>query len=68
MNAKAKAENPVAFAEQVETICTLYAYAPLLQALGAHIVSTDEMTGIQALERVAATKLMCQGLVERQEF
>jgi transposase len=36
--------------------------------MGAHIVSTDEMTGIQALERTAATKPMRPGLVERREF
>lgn len=52
----------------METICTLYAYAPLLQALGVHIVSTDEMTGIQALERVAPTQPMQPGQVERREF
>ena len=49
-------------------VCTLYAYTPLLQAMGAHIVSTDEMTGIQALERTAPTKPMRPGLVERREF
>ena len=43
------------FAAQLELICTLYAYAPLLHALGGHIVSCDEMTGIQALERIAPT-------------
>jgi transposase len=58
----------VAFAEQVETICTVYAYAPLLQAMGAHIVSCDEMTGIQALERIAPTQPMQPGQVERREF
>jgi len=58
----------VAFAEQVETICTVYAYAPLLQAMGAHIVSCDEMTGIQALERIAPTQPMQPGKVERREF
>jgi hypothetical protein len=46
----------------------LYAYTPLLQAMGAHIVSTDEMTGIQALERKAPTKPLRPGLVERREF
>jgi DDE superfamily endonuclease len=46
----------------------LYAYTPLLQAMGAHIVSTDEMTGIQALERKAPSKPMRPGLVERREF
>ncbi len=58
----------MAFAEQVETICTVYAYAPLLQAMGAHIVSCDEMTGIQALERIAPTQPMQPGQVERREF
>jgi hypothetical protein len=36
--------------------------------LGVHIVSCDEMTGIQALERIAPTKPMRPGLVERREF
>jgi hypothetical protein len=40
----------------------------MLQALGAHIVSTDELTGLQALERKAPTKPMQPGLVERREF
>ena len=49
-------------------MCDLYAYAPLLQLLGVHIVSTDEMTGIQALERAAPTQPMRAGRVERREF
>jgi transposase len=35
---------------------------------GVHTVSVDEMTGIQALERIAPTKPMRQGRVERREF
>jgi hypothetical protein len=46
----------------------LYAYAPLLQALGGHIVSCDEMTGVQALERSAPTQPMRPGRPERREF
>ncbi len=46
----------------------MYAYAPLLQAMGAHIISCDEMTGIQALERIAPTQPMQPGQVERREF
>ncbi len=68
LNAKTKAEDPVAFAEQVETVCTVYAYAPMLEALGCHIVSTDEMTGVQALERSAPTLPMQPGRPERREF
>ncbi len=67
LNAKAKAEDPVAFAAQVETVCTVYAYAPMLEALGCHVVGTDEMTGIQALERAAPTKPMRPGCPERRE-
>ncbi len=40
----------------------------MLHALGGHIVSTDEMTGIQALERIAPTQPMRPGQVERCEF
>ena len=68
MNAKTKTVDPLAFAEQVETICTRYAYAPLLHARGGHIVSCDEMTGIQALERIAPTQPMRKGRPERREF
>jgi hypothetical protein len=68
LNAKTKAADPVQFAVQVETVCTVYAYAPLLHSLGGHIVSCDEMTGIQALERIAPTKEMRPGQVERREF
>jgi transposase len=56
------------FAAQVETVCDLYAYAPLLHGLGVHIMSTDEMTGIQALERAHPTQPMRPGHVERREF
>jgi transposase len=67
LNAEAKAEDPGTFAAPVETICTAYAYAPLLEALGCHVVSTDEMTGIQALERAAPTKPLRPGVPERRE-
>ncbi len=68
LTAKTKADDPETFGQQVETICTVYAYAPLLAAMGGHIMSTDEMTGIQALERIAPTQPMQPGQVERREF
>src|SRR3954453_4107731 len=67
LNAKGRAVDPIAFADHVETICTVYAYAPMLEALGCHVVSSDEMTGIQALERAAPTKPMRPGCPERRE-
>jgi hypothetical protein len=36
--------------------------------MGGHIMSTAEMTGIQALERIARTQPMQPGQVERREF
>ncbi len=66
-NAKTKAEDPAAFAGQVETSCTGYAYAPLLEALGCHVVSTDALTGLQALERAAPTRPRRPGCPERRE-
>jgi len=60
--------DPAAFADQVATVCAVYAAAPALATLGIHVVSTDEMTGIQALERAAPTLPMHPGMVERREF
>jgi len=49
-------------------VCHLYEEAIKLQTQGVHIVSTDEMTGIQAIERAYPTAAMTLGAVERVEF
>ena len=50
-------------------MCDCYQEAPrLYEKEYTHTVSTDEMTGIQALERIAATLPMQPGRVERREF
>lgn len=49
-------------------VCQLHQQAPHLYEQGIHIVSTDEMTSIQALERVHPTISMKPGRVERIEF
>ena len=49
-------------------LTTLYAQAPALWAAGERVLSTDEMTGIQALERKHPTRLMEPGQAERREF
>jgi hypothetical protein len=65
----AQPEDPVAFERQVVEVCACYRAAPaLLQHEGVHTVSTDEMTGIQALERIAPTKPLQPGRPERREF
>lgn len=49
-------------------LTTLYAHATALLAAGERVLSTDEMTGIQALERKHPTRLMEPGQAERREF
>jgi transposase len=43
--------DPEAFREQSQAICDLYEQAGALAEKGIHVVSTDEKTSIQALER-----------------
>ena len=49
-------------------ICQTYAEAQAIGEQGGHVISTDEKTGIQALERLHPTKPTRSGLIERQEF
>ncbi len=49
-------------------ICQLHQQALELLQQGIHLISTDEMTGIQALERAVATRPMKPRRVERIEF
>jgi len=63
-----KIEDPVLHAEQVANICDVYAQAAALEAEGTHVVSCDEKTGIQALERAAPTLRTRRGQDERREY
>lgn len=56
------------FDEKVEDINYLYRQAPELTRKGERVLSTDELTGVQALERNHPTLPMAPGKVERQEF
>jgi transposase len=64
----AKPDDPVAFTAQVAAVCEAYQQAPAVAQAGGHVISTDEKTGIQALERAAPTLPMQPGLVERPEY
>lgn len=67
LNAKEK-DDPN-FLPQVQLVCASYAAAPqLYHQFHTHTISTDEMTGIQALERIAATKGVQPGREARREF
>ncbi len=49
-------------------ICTLYQAAPELAERGERVLSTDELTGVQALERKHPGLPLAPGRVERREF
>jgi len=49
-------------------VCEVYKATPTLAAQGAHVMSTDEMIGIQALEHLHPSLPIQPGHVERQEF
>lgn len=61
-------KDPVVFEKQVQDVCDTYQNAPEQHEQGQYTVSVDEMTGIQALERMAPTKRSRPSLVERREF
>lgn len=64
-----KEKDPQVFEEGVKTVCKTYQQAPELhQQNGTHTISVDEMTGIQALERIAADKGVKPGQIAREEF
>jgi hypothetical protein len=52
----------------VADVCTLYHDAPVLAARGERCGSTDELTGVQALERKHPGLPLAPGKVERREF
>lgn len=64
-----KEKDPQEFERQVQIVCQTYLDAPdLYYQSNTHTVSTDEMTGVQALERIANTIPMQPGQPERREF
>lgn len=64
-----KEKDPEVFAAAVETVCETYREAPELhEQNGTHTVSVDEMTGIQALERISPDKGVRPDQVAREEF
>ena len=62
-------KDPVQFQKQVEAVCDTYREAPALEKNHrTHTVSSDEMTGLQALERNAPSRPMTYGQCEKIEF
>ena len=62
-------KDPELFEAQVQIVCACYHDAPQLYSYhDTHTICVDEMTGIQALERVAITLAMKPGQSERRAF
>jgi hypothetical protein len=64
----AKIEEQEQFEREVEKICETYLSAEENERKGIHTISTDEKTGIQALERIAPNRPMEPGKPERIEY
>jgi transposase len=64
-----KEKDPAVFEEQVKDVCQTYREAPRRAAEdGTRTVCVDEMTGLQALERVAPDKPTQPGSVAKHEY
>jgi len=62
-------KDPKRFEEQVKAVCDTYLAAPERERSDqAHTVCVDEMTGLQALERIAPSKPMIAGKRQLIEF
>lgn len=61
-------ENPEAFDAEVKEVCETYRLAPERHQQGIHTLSSDEKTGMQALERLHPTRPTKPGLIERWEY
>ena len=61
-------KDPQKFQAEVENVCRTYLEAPAKAAAGAHTVSVDEATSLQAIERNAPDKPAQPGSVPKQEF
>lgn len=54
--------------DKIQDINALYRQAPALAQQGEAVISTDELTGVQALERKHPSLPLAPGKVERREF
>lgn len=61
-------KDPDTFEREAATVCQTYLDAPRKAADGAHTVSVDEATSLQAIERNAPDKPVQPGSTTKQEF
>jgi transposase len=64
-----KERDPKVFKREVKNVCdTYFAAVERYEKTGAHTICCDEMTGIQALERIAPDKEVRPDQIARHEF
>ena len=63
-----KFDDPEEFKEQVTSVCDIYAQAPELEKEDTHVLCTDEMTGIQALQQCHPNMPARPGMIGRYEY
>jgi transposase len=68
LTSKDKLEAPEIYDAAVQALCQTYLNAATLEAHGTHVVSVDEKTGMQAIERIHPSKPVRSGTSERIEF
>ena len=61
-------EDERVFRQEVRAVCKVYHQAEELHEQGVYVISTDEKTGIQALERIHPTRPIEPGKPEAVEF
>jgi DDE superfamily endonuclease len=64
----ANPDDPEAFRRQAAPVCEAYERAGQLAERGIHVISTDEKTGMQALERLHPDIPMGPGRVQSREY
>jgi hypothetical protein len=67
LNSKDKIKDPEEFEKRTQKVCEVYKKSRELENQGIHVISTDEKTGIQALEHKHPAKLVKPGEVEKCE-
>lgn len=67
LNSKDKIKDPEEFEKRTQRVCEIYRKSKELEDQGVHVISTDEKTGIQALEHKHLDKPAKPGEVEKCE-
>jgi len=68
LHSRRKTESPDTFAQKENEICGMYRDAQEQSREGVHVISTDEMTGVQVLEHKFPDKFSLPGQCVKMKF